>query len=66
MAATAELPQTFDGWSSVRMQIVAVITLAAPMTPWATGLLGSDSAAATTSGVYPARTCGEYSAPERT
>ena len=55
--------QTLDGWLFVTLQIVAVIMLAAPSAPLATGLDGSLSAAATWAQVWPDRSCGSYWAP---
>src|SRR5262249_47419703 len=46
------------GWLLVSLQIVAVITLAAPTAPWLTGDDGSDSAAATSLHVLPCSTAG--------
>jgi len=59
-ALTPEDRQTLPGWPWVRVQMAAVITLAAPSMSWATALDGSRIAAATCVQLSPASTEGAY------
>jgi len=57
------LEQTLAGLPPVVWQIAAVIVFAAPSTVFATGLVGSASAATIWSRVIPCKIPGSYSAP---